>query len=92
MVPSHLAISPVLSSLSRFPCHPPWGWAAGGGEVGSRGTLPGSPSHKQALVFSPRSRLPTAESKEGIISFVNQSPAVLDNSMKNRATKTVFDL
>lgn len=63
------------------------GWPRGAGETGDSAR---EPFTQQALVVSPRSRLPTAESEEGIISFVNQSPAVLDNSMKNRTTETVF--
>lgn len=35
-------------------------------------------------------QLLTTERKDWIISFVNQSPAVLDNTTKNRATKYVF--
>lgn len=35
-------------------------------------------------------QLLTAQRKDWIISFVNQSPAVLDNTTKNRATENVF--
>lgn len=42
------------------------------------------------LVCSPQGQVLTAEGRGWVLSFVNLSPAALDNGMKKRATKHVF--